>query len=316
MSDLISQIKTFARVVEAGSFSSVAAEQNSSQPTISRQVAALEEHLGCRLFHRTTRSLSLTDDGHIFYQHALQSLESLKLAEDAVGKRKGKPSGTLRMSCAVVFGRLHIIPRLAQFMANNPNVAVDLRMNDQFSDLIEEGIDLSIRVGEVTDPNMVSRQIGTTRRIVVASKTYLAKAGTPQTPNDLRRHQCIVYSRLNAGANWRFNAPQGPINIPIQGRYTANNTEGVRTAIIQGLGIGYVPTWHFVDNELENGDLVALLQDWQPQPQPISAVYPCRHYLAPKVREMIDYLAAEFAADPMLQPAKYTTTPNHNAGVR
>lgn len=306
MSDLVSQIKTFVRVVEAGSFSAVACEHNSSQPTISRQVATLEKHLGCRLFHRTTRALSLTDDGHTFYQHAVQSLETLKEAEGSVGKRKGKPSGTLRMSCAVVFGRLHIIPRLSNFMAAHPDVTVDLHMNDQFNDLIQEGIDLSIRIGEVPDPNMVVRQIGTTRRVVVASKAYLARAGIPQTPEDLRKHECIVYSRLSAGANWRFNTSQGATNIPIKGRYTANCTEGVRAAIIQGLGIGYVPIWHFIDNEFESGALVALLQDCEPQPQPISAVYPSRHYLAPKVREMIDYLASEFSADPMLRPVEHS----------
>lgn len=306
MSDLVTQIKTFVRVVEAGSFSAVACEHNSSQPTISRQVAALEAHLGCRLFHRTTRSLSLTDDGRTFYKHAVQSLELLKEAEGSVGKRKGKPSGTLRMSCAVVFGRLHLIPRLSRFMAAHPDIAVDLHMSDQFNDLIEEGIDLSIRVGEVVDPSMVVRQVGTTRRIVVASKAYLARAGIPQTPEDLRNHECIVYSRLSAGANWRFNTAQGPMSIPIKGRYTANCTEGVRAAITQGLGIGYVPIWHFIDNEFESGDLVALLQDWEPQPQPISVVYPSRHYLPPKVREMIDFLVSEFAADPMLRPVAFS----------
>ncbi len=304
MSDFVALLRTFARVVEAGSFSAVAAEQRSSQPTVSRQVAALEAHLGCLLLQRTTRALTLTDDGRVFYAHALRSLESLAEAEAAVGQRKGKPSGTLRLACAVVFGRLHVIPRLPRFMARYPELQVDLVMNDGFSDLVEEGIDLSIRVGEVTDPNLVARQIGVTRRVVVATPAYLARAGTPLTPQDLAAHDCIVYSRLATGSNWQFSSPQGPLSVPITGRYHVNNTEGVRAAILQGLGIGYVPIWHFVEGEIQSGQLSALLQDWEPAPQPISAVYPSRRHLAPKVRVMVDFLADELALDAQLSVQK------------
>jgi DNA-binding transcriptional LysR family regulator len=304
MADVFALFQTFIRVVEAGSFTAVATERNTSQPTISRQVATLEEHLGCLLFQRTTRSLTLTDDGRVFYQHALRTLEAAAEAESAVGRRRGKPSGRLKLACSVVFGRLHIIPRLSQFMAFYPDIEIDLVMNDGFSDLVEEGIDLSIRIGAITDSNMIIRRIGTTRRAVVATPYYLARRGNPKTPLDLQQHDCIVYSRLVAGENWSFTGADGPIVVPISGSFHVNSTEGVREAVLQGLGIGYVPVWHFVDREIETGKLSVLLNDYEVEPQLISAVYPSRRFLAPKVRVMIDFLAAEFEIDPKLSSYK------------
>jgi DNA-binding transcriptional LysR family regulator len=266
MSDILSLFQTFVRVVEAGSFTAVATERNTSQPTISRQIAALEEHLGSLLFHRTTRSLAMTEDGRIFYEHARRTIEAATEAESVVGRRRGKPSGTLRIAAAVVFGRLHII-----------------------------------RVGLITDSSLIARRIGTTRRAVVATPDYLARKGFPKTPDDLQNHDCIVYSRLVTGENWSFTGPDGPISIPITGRFHVNNTEGVRAAILEGLGIGYVPVWHFVDSEIESGQLVVLLRDFEPPPQPISAVYSSRRFLPLKVRTAIDFFAAEFDLEPRLR---------------
>lgn len=300
MSDILVLFRTFVRTVEAGSFTAVARELNSSQPTVSRQIAVLEEHLGCALFQRTTRALTLTDDGHVFYDHARRTLEAAAEAESAVGRRKGKPSGVLRLACAGVFGRLHIIPRLTRFRARYPDVEIALHMTDGFTDLVEEGIDLAIRVGTVTDQNLVTRRIGLTRRSVVATPDYLARSGRPEKPGDLEHHECIVYTRLAAGANWAFVTPDGPLTVPVRGAFHVNNTEGVRAAVLEGLGIGYVPVWHFVEREIESGRLIVLLRDFEPPSQPISAVYPSRRFLAPKVRAMIDFLAAEFDLDPMI----------------
>jgi DNA-binding transcriptional LysR family regulator len=227
-------------------------------------------------------------------------LEAAEEAESAVGRRRGKPTGRLKLACSVVFGRLHIIPRLSRFMARYPDIEIDLVMNDGFSDLVEEGIDLSIRIGAIADSNMIVRRIGTTRRAVIATPDYLARRGLPRTPSDLQQHECIVYSRLVAGENWSFAGADGPILVPISGSFHVNSTEGVREAVLQGLGIGYVPVWHFVDREIETGKLSVLLSDYEVEPQPISAVYPSRRFLAPKVRVMIDFLAAEFEIDPKL----------------
>jgi DNA-binding transcriptional LysR family regulator len=300
MSDVVALFRTFVRTVEAGSFTAVARELNSSQPTVSRQIAVLEDHLGCLLFQRTTRTLTLTDDGRVLYGHAQRALEALAEAEGAVGRRRAKPSGVLRLACAGVFGRLHIVPRLKRFRMRYPDIEIALVMNDGFSDLVEEGIDLAIRIGEVRDAGLVARKVGLSRRVVVATPGYLAERGTPSHPRDLAAHDCIVYDRLLTGANWSFLAPEGPLSVAVSGPVHVNNTEAVRAAVLEGLGLGYVPLWHFVGGEVEAGQVVQVLSTFEPSPQPISAVYVSRRYLAPKVRVAIDYFAAEFALDPKL----------------
>jgi DNA-binding transcriptional LysR family regulator len=298
MTDILPLFRSFVRVVEAGSFTAVAREANTTQPTISRQVAALESHLGCLLVRRTTRRLTLTEDGRAFYETARHALEAVAEAEASVGRRKARPTGTLRLAVAEVMGRLHILPRLPRFLDLFPEIGVDLVLGDGFTDLVEDNIDLAVRVGELTEPGLVARRIGTTRRVVVATPDYLARHGTPATPQELRAHRCIVYARLATGAAWRF---AGGLSVPIAGPLRVNTTEAVRAAALQGLGIAMVPAWHFVEGEIEQGRLRVLLQDWQPEPQPIHTVVATRRFVAPKVRAMADFLAAEFALDPRLR---------------
>jgi DNA-binding transcriptional LysR family regulator len=293
-------LRTFVRTVEAGSFTAVAKDMNSSQPTVSRQIAVLEDHLGCLLFQRTTRALVLTDDGRIFYEHALRTLEAAQEAENSVGRRKSKPAGVLRLACPVVLGRLHVIPRLPRFRARFPSIEVDVLMSDGFSDLIGEGIDLALRGGEASDSNLISRRIAVTRRVLVATPQYLERRGTPKHPNDLKDHDCVVYDRHSAGSSWSFATPEGALSVDVSGPVRSNSTEGVRAAVLNNLGIGYAPLWHYVDGEIEAGRLVVLLPDFEPRPSSISAVYPSRRFLAPKVRVMIDFLATEFSLDPYL----------------
>jgi DNA-binding transcriptional LysR family regulator len=300
MSDVLLLFRTFVRTVEAGSFTAVAREFNASQPTISRQIAGLEEHLGCLLFQRTTRSLTLTDDGRTFYEYARRTLEAAAEAESAVGSRKGKPSGLLKLACAGVFGRLHVIPRLPRFRARYPDIAITLHMSDGFTDLVEEGIDLAIRIGDISDGSMIARRIGTTRRVVVATPAYLEMRGEPRLPADVAGHDCIIYDRLMTGAVWTFATKGGQVTIPVAGPIHVNNTEAVRAAVLEGLGLGYVPSWHFVDREIESGRLIVVLREFEPPMQAISAVYPSRRFVAPKVRAAIDFFAAEFALDPKL----------------
>jgi len=301
MSDLMTLFRTFTRTVEAGSFTAVAREMRLSQPTVSRQIALLEQHLGCLLFRRTTRALTLTEDGRLFYEHAGRTLDALDEAESAVGRRRGKPAGRLRLACAGVFGRLHIVPRLRRFRSRFPDIQIELAMGDGFSDLVEEGIDLAVRIGAASDATLIARRIGVSRRVLVATPGYLAEHGAPSHPRDLADHDCVVYDRLATGANWGFMTPDGPITVPVEGGLHINNTEGVRAAVLEGLGIGHVPAWHFVDGEIESGRLVVLLRGFEPPPQTIAAVYPSRRFLAPKVRAMIDYLAAEYELEPRLR---------------
>jgi len=300
MSDDLLLFQSFVRVVETGSFTAVARERNTSQPTISRQIAQLEAQLGCLLFARTTRALTLTDDGRVFYDHAKRVLETVDEAQSAVGRRKGMPSGQLRLGSSVVMGRLHIVPMLRRFMERYPELGVDLSLSDGFVDLVEEGLDVAIRVGEILDSTLIARRIGANRRVLVAARSYLEKRGAPQSLADLAHHDCVVYSRLAAGASWTFVTPGGDVAVPIRGRFHANNTEGVRAAVLEGLGLGYLPIWHFVDREIQTGKLMVLLPGFVPRPQPIHAVYPSRRFLAPKLRAILDFLSHEFAINPML----------------
>jgi DNA-binding transcriptional LysR family regulator len=297
--DILGPMQTFVRVVDAGSFTAVANQLNTTQPTISRQIAALEEHLGARLLTRTTRALTLTDDGRAFYEHALRALEAVGEAENAVGCRRSKPSGLLRMATPVVFGRLHIVPRLPAFLNRYPGVSIDLVMSDTFTDLAEQGIDLAIRVGEITDPTLIAKRIGMVRRITVASPTYLKAHGTPRAPSDLSDHNCIVYTRLSTGNRWIFEGPSGPIVIEVRGHYKADNSEAVREGVIAGLGIAVIPAFAF-STEIESGKIKVLLKSAEPKPLPMHAVYPSRRFVPLKVRAMIDYLTHEFALDPRL----------------
>lgn len=303
MTDTVALFQAFIRVVEAGSFSRVAEEQNSSQPTVSRQIATLEDHLGTRLFTRTTRKLTLTDDGRGFYERARLALEAVAEAEGAVGRRRARPSGALQLALPVVFGRLRVMPHLKGFLARYPDVSVDLVMNDGYSDLVEEGIDLAIRSGAVTDPSLITKKIGVTRRVLVAAPSYLRGRTLPAHPTHLAEHDCIPYTRFAAGVTWRFEGPDGPISIEARGPVRTQSSEGIREAVMSGLGIGFVPVWHFT-NEIETGRIVVLLEDYEPKPVPISAVYPSRRFVPQKTRAMIDYLETQFAMDPTLNPKR------------
>ncbi|AUT00468.1 LysR family transcriptional regulator [Nostoc sp. CENA543] len=294
--DRIACMKSFVRTVETGSFSAVARELNTTQPTISKQIAALEEYLDVQLLVRSTRTLSLTEEGIRFYEHCQQVLEAVKEAESSVGKRQ-KPTGVLRVCCPVAFGQLQIIPRLNVFLERYPDIKIDLMMADQFVDLIEEGVDLAIRIGNVQDTSLITRRIGTTRRITIGHQSYFERAGEPQTPEELVKHNCIVYTRLATGNEWHFQGTQGVIKVAVNGNFQANNSTAIRAAVFAGLGIAVSPIWLFGD-VLENGNLKMILKDYQPVPLPIQAVYRRSRFVAAKVRCLIDFLSHEFKLDP------------------
>jgi DNA-binding transcriptional LysR family regulator len=298
--DIVAAMQVFVRVAEAGGFTSVARETRTTQPTVSRLVAALEDHLGARLFHRSTRAVSLTDDGKQFYELARHVLEAVAEAENAIGKRRTRAFGRLRLSIPVAFGRLHVAPRMPSFLELNPEVQVELVMSDSFVDLVGEGIDLAVRIGEIADPTLIARRIGTTRRVTVASRRYLERRGQPLHPADLTTHDCIIYTRLATGNEWHFASPDGEIVIPVQGRYQADNSEGVREGVLGGLGIGVIPIWLFNGDEISRGEVRIILRDFEPTSLPIHAVYPSRRLVPTKVRAMIEFLASEFGLDPLL----------------
>jgi DNA-binding transcriptional LysR family regulator len=303
VSDLLTWYRSFCRVVETGSFSAVATESATTQPTISRHVAALEQHLDTLLLLRSTRALTPTDDGLLFYQQARAVLAAVDSAESTVGRRRTEPSGRLRLACPVVFGRMHLVARASRFLERYPKLDIDLCMREEFADLVEEGIDLAIRIGEIDEPGLVARLIGTTRRITVASSEYFAANGVPTHPSQLSEHQCVLFTRISGGEFWNFIGPEGAVSVPVSGRLRSNSSEAVREATLGGLGIAVLPTWHFPGGVVPAG-LQQILADYEPLPLPIHAVYSSRRHLSLKVRAMIDFLAEEFSEHPTLAPQR------------
>lgn len=297
--DLIGPMRAFVRVYETGSFSALARAANTTQATVSRRIAALETHLGARLFERTTRAVTPTEAGRRFYQSATAALDALAEAEAAVKRGGSEVSGTLRLACPVAFGRLHVVPRLPKLLARHRALKLDLILSDAFADLVEEGIDLALRIGEVSEAGLIARRIGETRRVTVASPAYLKARGAPAQPRDLAAHECVIYTRLATGARWLFAGPNGPIEVEVDGRFRANNSEAVREAVLAGLGIGVVPVW-LLGDEIAAKRVRVLLPDFEPKRLPISAVRASRRFEPAKTRAAIDFLAAEFRLDPLL----------------
>lgn len=297
--DLVAALRVFVRVADAGGFSAAARDLGMAQPTVSKAVAQLEEHLGVRLLHRTTQKLALTDDGRIAVGHARAIIDDVAGFEESLGRRRAAPSGLLRVAAPVAFGRLQIMPRIAALLARHPALDLELVMGDEPTDLVANAVDVAIRIGEVTQPGLVARRLGITRRVAVAARAYLEERGRPRTPGDLSEHDCIVYTHLATGNEWFFDDGGGRASVKVRGRFRSNNSEAVREAVLAGLGIAVCPIWLFRD-ELSDGRLDLVLERYEPVPLPIQAVWPSRRFTSGKVRAFIDHMAAEFRLDPLL----------------
>lgn len=296
--DLLAGLRTFVRVAESGSFSAVAREMGATQPAVSRQISALEQHLDARLIQRTTRSLTLTEDGRDLLDHARRVLDCVEETEMAVGRRQGTPRGLIRIAAPATFGRLYVAPRMRRLLDRYPELSVELHMSDSTTDLIATGIDLAIRGGAVGD-SLVARRIGSSARLVVASAEYLERSGTPKQPSDLSRHSCIAYLQNPTPNEWRFNGPGGAVAVEIAGRFRTDSTEAMREAVAAGLGLALAPAWVFGD-DLTDGKVRPVLQRYQAERVSIHAVYPSRRHLAPRTRAVIDFLLDEFRLDPAI----------------
>ncbi len=297
--DRIESAQIFVRVAEIGNLTAVARQLGLTQPTVSRKLSALEEHLGARLIQRTTRALSLTEDGKIYYEHCRRLLDAADAAETSVGRRAAAPSGLIRIASSVAFGRLHVVPLLPRLLRAYPDIRVELVTADAYDDLVEAGIDLAVRIGELADTALVARRVGTTGRVTVGTPAYFERAGVPATPQDLKKHQCIVYTQLATGNEWHFTGAGGPIKVRVSGPFLANNSDAIREATLAGLGISVSPLWLFHD-AIADGRVRVVLPDHAPTALPIQLVHASRRLVSPKVRAVADFLADEFRADPML----------------
>lgn len=292
--DVMQSMEVFRRVAEASSFSAVARETSMSQSTVSKHIAALEERLGTKLLNRSTRSLSLTDAGTEYYHYCVRILNDFQEAEASIGKGRIKPTGTLRLSSTLPFGKRFIIPFLSDFLKQYPDIEIDYLMEDREIDLVKEGVDVAIRVGPLADSSLVARKIGTSRRMVVASPEYLIKHGFPKTPADLKSHECLLYSLLKSQNEWFFSSAQfGDESVLINGRFRASSNEALCEAAISGLGIATMCEWH-VREHIKKGRLTILLKHYELTSYDINAVYPERRYMPEKVKRLIDHLKVCF----------------------
>ena len=291
--DVMHSMAVFRRVVEAKNFSAVARETNMSQSTVSKHIAALEERLGTKLLNRSTRSLKLTEAGKEYYHHCIRILNDFQEAEASVGKGKIKPTGTLRISTSATFGRTYLLPHLKEFFETYPDINIELLFDDDYVDLVKEGIDLAIRIGPLADSTLIARKIGSSPRVVVASPEYLVKHGRPRKPADLIKHSCLVYTLQKSPDLWYFNSTQeGDESIRVSGRLKASSPDAVCDATIKGLGISIVCEWH-ARKYIKTGALKVILPEYGPTTYDIHAVYPERRFVPQKVKRMIEFLAGK-----------------------
>lgn len=298
--DRLAAMSMFVRVVETGSFSSVARELNTTQPTVSKNVAELETWLGAKLLSRSTRALHMTEAGADYYERCINILQDIEEAESAVGQLQTAPKGKVRISTVVAFGRLHVIPLLKEFFERFPDIKVDIVLSDRTVDLVEEGVDLAIRFGPLSDSSLIAKKLCVSPFATVASHDYLERYGVPAHPRDLKDHNYVIYTGLDNSHEIEFSEDGKPFIVRVDGKLLSNNSEAVREAILQGFGICQVPRW-LVGAELESGDLQEVLQEFSSAPREIFAVYPPGRHLASKARHFIDYLAEKFADSALIQ---------------
>ena len=296
--DRFSAIEAFIRVAEAQSFSEGARRLNKSKSLISRQVSALEAELGVRLLQRTTRSITLTEAGRTFYEHGLRILSELEDATLSVSRLQAVPRGCLSINAPMSFGFLHLAPALPDFLRRYPEIRVDTVMNDRKVDLIDEGFDVAVRIGRLTESSLIARRLAPIRIVACASPDYLAQHGEPLVPDDLTQHQCLMNTIQVPSDEWRFIHPDGKDwAVSVNGPLRVNNGDALKEAAVKGLGLTMLPTF-IVGNELRSGQLVSVLNNFVPQDIALYAVYPHSRLLSPKVRALIDFLAERFNPSP------------------
>jgi DNA-binding transcriptional LysR family regulator len=294
--DRLDALGIFIRVVEAGSFSAVAKERGISQSTISKAVAALENHLGVPLLTRTTRSLTLTPNGQTYFDTMRRLVSDMADADAQVKAGETQLSGPLKIAASVGFGRIVLTPLIDQFLTDHPGLAIDLNLNDGFINLVEQGIDVAVRVGSLSDSSLIARAIGKTHRALIASRAYRQRhpdlAWPLNHPDELRHHRCLIYTGQNSPSDWEFVSPAGsPITVPVTGALKTNSSEVIRSACLAGMGLCYSPLWLFND-EIKSGEVEVLLEDWPKIEVGIHAVMPHHRRESIKVRRFVDFLAS------------------------
>ena len=288
--DRMTAMETFVTVVDAGSFSAAARRLKLGQPAVSKSIAQLEDHLGARLLLRSTRGLAPTDAGQRFYEHARRAIDEADQAEQAARESSDGLSGRLRIGAAVTFARLHVLPALKSFLDQHPKLSIDIILDDRSIDLLEQGVDVALRMGTLDDSTMTARRILRGRRLVVGTPGYFADAGVPTTPAELSRHQAIVYSLRGGGESWSFSRDDGAeVSVAVSGRVSVSAAEGMRTAVLAHMGLAVASEWMF-SPELADGTVQAVLTEWTLPPIDVWAVFPSGRMATTKARAFVAFV--------------------------
>ena len=289
--DKFGEMRTFAAVVDAGSFVQAADALDISKAAVSRHVADLEQRLGVRLLQRTTRKLSLTEEGRAFYGRCKSLLGELEDAEAEITSKSVQASGLVKINVPVSFGILHLAPLWPAFMAKHPKVSLDVTTSDRMVDLVEEGYDMAVRIARLPSSSLVSRKLASIRLILCASPTYLKKHAKLQHPADLADHAVLSYTLLVMGEQWEFDGPEGSVTVAVNPVLRTNSGDTCRAAALAHQGVILQPSF-IVGEDLRKGTLVELMPHYRSLEFGIYAIYPSRRHVAPKVRTLIDYLAS------------------------
>ena len=296
--DNLTDIAVFVQVVDCGSFTAAAERLELTRSVISKYVSRLEDRLKVRLLNRTTRRLSLTEAGQIFYERSQHGLGEIEAAAAEVAKLQATPRGRLKINAPMSFGILHIAPAMAEFQLQYPEVQLDMNLDDRQIDLVEQGYDVAIRIAELPDSSMVATRLARCHHVVCASSDYIERYGAPRTPDDLRRHNILSYRYQDSPNEWRFLSPDGRYSsVPVAGSIEMNNSLALRQAVLSGAGIILTPTF-IVGEDIAAGILVKLLPEYRAKEVAIYAVYTGRRHLTPKVRAFIDYMKKRLSDPP------------------
>ncbi len=295
--DRSEEMAVFVNVVREGGFSAAAKAMQLTPSAVSKQISRLEDRLDVRLLNRTTRQLSMTDEGETFYHRATAILADIDEAEALVSDRRDTPHGTLRISSSISFGRHQIVPMMPEFLNAYPELKLQLSLSDNLVDLVQEGFDVAIRMADLTDSSLVARRLAVDRRIVCAAPSYVEQYGIPQSPEALRDHNCLTVTNVPSMHDWEFSFGGTSRKIHVEGRFETNSGVAVHEAALAGLGIAQLPAF-LIAPDIRAGRLVAFLEDRIAMGKPIYAVYPHRRHLSPKVRALIDFLVDKLTPVP------------------
>lgn len=290
-------VLAFVRVADSQSFTIAAERLGISRSAVGKCILRLEENLATRLIHRTTRSVSLTEEGRLFYEHAMRILCEVDDAEAALAHRNQIPRGRLRLDLPIAIGRLHVLPVLQRFLANWPGLEADVSFSDDYHDLVAEGIDVAIRIGGPTDSRLIRQVLAPHRYITCAAPSYLERNGTPRSLDDLQHHDKIVFTHANSIVPWRYRIGGADRDVNVQGSMRLNNTEAMRDAALAGLGLVQLGAF-LVGEDIKRGQLVAVLTEFSREESPVCAVYPTRRNLSPKVRMFVEAIRNEWSSGP------------------